>query len=87
MPGLRSLPLRIKVFMLTLGIAGVGICVGALVLLSRQRSALEANEQRAAAALAATVAEYAKGALAFDDRDGASTILAQLSAYPGVESA
>jgi signal transduction histidine kinase/ActR/RegA family two-component response regulator len=84
---LSSLPLRAKIFALTLGIAGVGISLGAGVLLVRQQHALQQGAQREAAALAATAAEYAKGALAFEDREGAATILKQLSAHPDVRSA
>jgi len=75
---LGNMPLRTKLFAATLGVASLGIVSGALLLAVRHRESLRAAALEDAKVLAATVAEYAAGALVFDDAAGATDILAKL---------
>jgi signal transduction histidine kinase/ActR/RegA family two-component response regulator/uncharacterized membrane protein affecting hemolysin expression len=81
---LTTLPLRFKVLALTVGVASLGILLGALLMLADQRHSARQGLLESATARAGTVASTLAGPLTFEDAEGARELLAQLHSDPVV---
>jgi signal transduction histidine kinase/ActR/RegA family two-component response regulator/HAMP domain-containing protein len=84
MKRLSSLPLRFKVLALSVGVASLGIVLGAALLVVDQRHNAREVLLDSATARAGTLAMYLAGPLTFEDEEGAAGLLSQLRTDPVV---